>query len=57
MLRRPRPSFSGGQPYIVFWEYDGFVVWDESKAIAFDKRFAHLERDGHYSVQVLLDRP
>ena len=43
--------------HVVFWEYDGFVVWNESKAITFDERFTHLERDGRYSVQVFLDRP
>ena len=43
--------------HIVFWEYDGFVTWDESRAITFDERFTHLERDGHYSVEVFLDRP
>jgi hypothetical protein len=43
--------------HIVYWEYDGFVVWDETRTITFDERLTHLERDGRYSVQVLLDRP
>jgi len=30
--------------HIVFWEYDGFVVWDETRAITFDERLTSRAR-------------